>query len=198
MHALLQACSYVPYFFVGLYALRTWLPFNRETNTKMTSLLTSASLAIWSQVGSIVHAQRALLGYIVSDSILKITLDGSIGFDVGLHHVLTTALVYSTQNRPESYHLIQKLMIMEFTTPFLYCSIILRNLKIQKSIMYASFACALLLWPYCRLYIPATVALEAIRYDALGASATVGLFGLQVYWYGLLWSNAFKLIKKNR
>jgi hypothetical protein len=190
--------SYVPYVFTGLLALRTWLPFDRETNTKMTSLMTSCTLAIWSQVGSIVLAQRALLGYILSDSVLKVSMDGFIGTDVAIHHALTLILVYSTQNRPESYHLIQKLMLMEFTTPFLYCSIILRNLKIQKTIMYACFAIALALWPYCRLYVPLTTAIEAYDYDKFGASATLGLFCLQVYWYFLLWTNAYKLIKKNR
>lgn len=194
----LRVLEYVPFAYAGLYAIREYLPFDYETNTKVSSLLTSASLAIWSQIGSIVLAQRALLAYILADSALKAMKHGFIAWDIALHHGLTVVLVYSTQNRPESYHLIQKLMLMEITTPFLYCSIIMRNLKIQKTLMFASFGAALALWPYCRLYVPFSVSLEAFHYDTLGASATAGLFCLQVYWYCLLWANVYKMLRKNK
>ena len=186
--------EYVPGVFTFLFSVRVLLPFSTDTNNKISSLMTSLTLGLLSQFGPILVAQKMLLAYVLADSFLK-TYTG-FQFDIAVHHGLTLVLIYSTQNRPETSYLIKDLMLMEFTTPFLYLSLILRNLKIQKTLMYISFVIAVCLWPICRLFVPLCVALEALEYDYVGAYATFGLFALQVYWFGLLLYNAWKMFQK--
>lgn len=186
--------EYVPWVFTFLFTSRILLPFDADTNNKLSSLITSLTLGLVSQFGPVLTAQRLLLAYILSDSFLK-TYTG-FAFDIAVHHGLTLVLIYSTQNRPETSYLIKDLMLMEFTTPFLYLSLILRKLKIQKTLMYASFTIALCLWPIFRLFVPLSVAVEALEYDYVGAYATFGLFILQVYWYCVLIYNAWKMCQR--
>jgi hypothetical protein len=188
--------QYVPWVFTFLFTTRVILPFNTDTNNKISSLITSLTLGLVSQFGPIHVAQHLLFAYVVSDSFLK--LYTGFQFDIALHHALTLVLIYTTQNRPETSYLIKDLMLMEFTTPFLYLAFILRNLKIQKTIMYVSFVLALCLWPVLRLMVPLSVALEALQYDYVGAYATFCLLALQVYWYIQLLQHAWKMCFKPR
>lgn len=157
----------------------------------------SLTLACMSQWGDIITAQHILLGYILSDTALKLCAK-DMKWDVLLHHALTLELIYSTQNRPESYHMIRNLMVMEFTTPLLYLSIILRKLKLFKYLMFASFGAALFLWIPLRLVAPFAIAVESFSYDSVASCATFVLWGIQVYWFGIMCTQFSKVLFKEK